>query len=259
MLSSAEEIQFWTGIMRDHGEFISSSLSYKEQAAINTALYYKETFSLLHEQSGKPDAKEIKVSEGEMPINLMKLVAGFINFKRFLLRRLLECQLDTSLAPSFYNHMLNEALDFYRIICKMSFSMPQNVTLELLELHRLWLRDASGHAATIACQLDMSEELLIEEARNYKQCFDDLWAKAEELEKMLLRACLTDGVLMRLSDEARMKMVEFMCYLEKIKRLLDECTVMSVMKPLIPDHMLREENYYFNKIEAYEKMLLEIK
>ena len=37
--------------MRDHGEFISSSLSYNEQEAINFALFYKNAFSRIHIQT----------------------------------------------------------------------------------------------------------------------------------------------------------------------------------------------------------------
>ena len=51
MLSPIEKMRFWTGIMRDHGEFILTSLSYNEQEAIRFANYYKEAFSVLHEQS----------------------------------------------------------------------------------------------------------------------------------------------------------------------------------------------------------------
>jgi hypothetical protein len=252
MLNAVEEIRFWTGIMRDHGEFILSSLSYDEQEAIYTARFFKETFAGLHEQSkqlsnGDTNAIELLASE------CTRALVSFIQFKRLLLAKLLQCQLGTSLPPTFYNHMINEAVDFCNTLFQIRSHTQMNPFLENLSLHKTWLPDAAGHAATIACDLDPVEKPLINEAHEFEKCFLCLSTKADELEKMLLRACLNDGALMYLNEEAFVKISEFICYLDKIRRLRLECKALGVLKPLIPDHMIREENHYLKHLEGLKK------
>jgi hypothetical protein len=252
MLQPMEEIKFWTGIMRDHGEFILSSLSYNEQEAIHSAHFYREAFSRLHEQSMNLVSND-NINAMNLILNeSFKLLINFINFKKLLLRRLLECQLNTSLPPTFYNHMINEAMEFYKTIINIKSNIHANPLLENLNLHKIWLPDAAGHAASIACDLDPIEQLLIKEAQEFEKCFNDLTIKAEELSKMLVRTGLNDGALKFLNEEATENIRKFICYLEKVKNLRLECKALGVLKPLIPDHMIREENYYLQKIDIFQ-------
>ena len=62
--------------------------------------------------------------------------------------------LSTSLPPTFYNHMINEAMFFYKTLKSLQTNAMLNPLLENINLHIIWLPDASGHAATIACDLD---------------------------------------------------------------------------------------------------------
>lgn len=252
MLSPAEEIRFWTGIMRDHGEFILTSLSYNEQEAINAARYYKEAFINLHEQSKKLAGTKDIDALNSLVNECLNTLLNFINFMKLLLRRLLECQLNTSLPPTFYNHMINEAMEFYKTLVNIKCNVMENPLFENLNLHRIWLPDAAGHAATIACDLDPVEKLLIEEAHEFEKCFNHLAIKADELGKMLVRTCLDNGALKYLNEEVRKKIMEFICYLEKIRELELNCKALGVLKPIIPDHMIREENYYLYRISAFE-------
>lgn len=253
MLSPAEELRFWTAIMRDHGEFMLSSFSYNEQEAIRCACFYRDEFSRLHEQSKRlagvcdPNAINILINES------MNTLLSFINFKKLLLRRLMQCQLNTSLPPTFYNHMINEAMEFYKTLVDIQCKKPVNPTLENLRLHKIWLPDAAGHAATIACDLDPIEKTLIEEAHEFEKAFNSLTIKAEELGKMLERTCLSDGALEHLNEEVKKKIGEFICYLNKIGDLRVKCKALGVLKPLVPFHMMREENYYLHKIMSFER------
>lgn len=237
--------------MRDHGEFILTSLSYNEQNAIRIAKFFKDSFSRLHEQS-----KQIIYVTDINALNLiinecMNLLLNFINFKKQLLGRLLKCQLNTSLPPTFYNHMINEAMQFYKALIKIKSDDPVNPVLENLQLHRIWLPDAAGHAVTIANNLDPVEKMYIIEAEEFEKSFNNLALKVEELFKMLVRTRLSDGVLHQFNEDVKKKIVEFNCYLDKIRKLKIECRILGILKPLVPDHMIREENYYLSKIEAF--------
>lgn len=250
MLSPLEELRFWTGIMRDHGEFILTSLSYNEHDAICCANFFKESFLRLHEQSEKIS----KVNGADLNSILnqsMSTLLSFINFKRLLLRRSLQCQLNSSLPPTFFNHMINEAMQFCKTILNIRCNIQVNTLEENLNLHKIWLPDAAGHAATIASELDPTEKPLIIEAEEFEKYFNNLTLKVGELSKMLVRTCLTDGALKQLNQDVMKKIKEFICYLNKIRELLIACKVLGVLKPLIPDHMIREEIYYLNRIATF--------
>ncbi len=252
MLSPIKEINFWTGILRDHGEFILTSLSYNEQEAIHAAKFYKESFSRLHKESKQllcvndPNAVDALLDQS------MNLLLCFINFKKALLRKLLRCQINTSLPPTFYDHMINEAMYFYKILIKIQSHCPVNKSLENLKLHMIWLPDAAGHAAIIASDLDPTEKILIHEAQEFEKCFNDLTLKSQELYRMLKRTCLNDGALKQLNEDVKKKLQEFICFLDKLKVLKEECKVLGILKLIIPDHMLREANYYYHKTVSFE-------
>ncbi|MCX8129856.1 MAG: DUF2935 domain-containing protein [Clostridia bacterium] len=249
MLSPVEELRFWTAIMRDHGEFMLISLSSREQDAIRTAYYYRNSFAVLHEEIkkylDKPDAPEIST----LANNSIPLLTGFINFKQILLRRLLECNMEISLPPTFLNHMINEAMEFFKVLSMLMSPIPVSDVMENIYLHKVWLPDAAGHAASIAAELDPVEKMLIKEAEEFEKCFNCLFIKADELGKMLERTGLDDGTLKHLNEEVRIKIEEFINFLERIYKLREQCKVLGTLKPLIPFHMMREENYYLARVK----------
>ncbi len=253
MLSPIEEIRFWTAIMRDHGEFILTSLAYNEQQAINQAMYFKDSFSRLHEYS-KVIAGVSKSNDslGTLVQESSALLTAFINFKKVLLQRHLQCRLNTSLPPTFYNHMINEAIDFCKTLFDIQNGIKVNPICNNIDLHRKWLPDSAGHAATIACDLDPVEKQLSSKAKGFDKHFSGLAKKADELGMMLMRTCLANGVLEQLNREAKMVLEDFICYLDKIWILTSECKVLSTIKPLMPFHMMREEIYYLENIKAVE-------
>lgn len=235
--------------MRDHSEFFLISLSHREAESINTAACFKSTFiSLLNEAKSLSGNCSPAINVEQLVNKIMPVLISFINFKRLTLRRLLECCIELNLPPTFVNHMINEAMEFYRELCKINAASTLSPTAENILLHKTWLPDASGHAASIASFLDPVEERLIKEADKFKIEFNALFIKANELDKMLERACLEDGSLEWLNKEVENKINEFVCYLEKIKELRCKCRILGTLKPLIPDHMIREEKYYISNI-----------
>lgn len=110
-------------------------------------------------------------------------------------------------------------MEFYRDICTINTSIPVDPTVQNIMLRKIWLPDASGHAASISTQLDPTETSLIKEADNYKKAFDNLYIKAVELGQMLERACLANGSLEWLNTEVETKINEFICFLDKVRKL----------------------------------------
>lgn len=253
MLTPVDKIHFWSEIMRDHAEFFLISLSYREAEFIKSAQFYKNVFINVGQ-----DSKKIK--NVDSPIVLKQFVdkvtvalLNFISFKKAAITKLLKCEIELNLPPSFINHMINEAMEFYRDLCAINKKAPSNVIEENILLHKIWLPDASGHAAGITAELDPTEMPLIKEAEEFKKCFNNLFIKSVELGQMLERTCLKNGSLCRLNDEVTVKINNFICFLEKIKKLRENCEVLGTINPLIPNHMMREEKYYLFNIESFKK------
>lgn len=249
MLNPSEIIAFWAGIMSDHAEFMLLSLSSRETEAINTAIYYKTAFLQIEEEAKSRAMSPI--ADPNLISRVYPLLTGFINFKRGLIRRLLKCNIQLGLPPTFINHMINEAMEFHRDLCNIQRPMPMDPTAENVLLHKIWLPDAAGHAAAIAADLDPTEKLLIKEAEKFQKIFDNLFIKAVELGQMLERTGLSNGSLDWLNTEVEDKIYGFICYLEKIKALRQGCKAMGTIDPLIPDHMIREETYYLMNVKSF--------
>ncbi len=249
MLNPTEELSFWSGIMEDHAEFFLLTLSYREGELIKKAEHYKTQFAQYEMESKDISTKSNSNFSPNFITNVMATLLDFINFKRQLLRKLLQCQIEINLPPTFVNHQINEAMEFYRSLCMILSNEKVNPVSENILLHKIWLPDAAGHAASISGGLDPTEYLLKKEADEFKNTFEHLFIKATELGMELDRAELSDGSLKYLNEEVDDKITEFICYLDKIKDLRNNCSALSFLKPLFPDHMAREEIYYLSNIK----------
>jgi len=254
MLDIRKEIEFWTRIMRDHAEFQFSGLSPNETEFINTAVCFMKLFERLYQ--------EVSCNSSELPPSAFSniiyknkvAVMQFIEFKRKMMARLMKCSISLAMTPSFLNHMINEALEYYRVLCIADGTIPYNKVLENIRLHKVWLPDASGHASAIAGNLDPIEAELVKVAQDYAKRFDNLFKKAYEMYTMFERTCLEDGGLQHFNNEVIKTLEGFISYLEKIEKLRIECRVYStgLMTPLIPNHMIREEKYYIFRVKILE-------
>lgn len=244
----AQEINFWSGIMRDHGEFLLMTLSSREQQLVMTSQNFKNVFIQIHSESEELINNPNEEKEIELVRRTLPVIIDFINYKMMLLKRLLECNIQLNLTPTFINHMINEATEFYRTLSMIQTTVPINNVQENIFLHTIWLPDAAGHAASIAAELDPTEAIYIKQADTFKELFNNLFIKSSELEKMLPRANLDDGSLTLLNEESIQSIKSFIEFLNIIKELRSKCKVMGSLDPIMPDHMIREEEYYMSKI-----------
>jgi len=247
MLTPVEKIYFWSGIMRDHAEFFLLTLSHRETEFINTAQYYKSAFESLGNEA-KQISTNKKTAVVDLTTKTFDLLKDFINFKQLAVRRLLKCEIELNMPPSFINHMINEAMEFYRDISDISIRDYLSVVEENILLHKIWLPDASGHAAAIADELDPTETMYIKQAQEFQKAFDNLFIKAVELGQMLDRAYLDNGTLEWFNKEVEEKIKGFIKFLTKIMELREKCKILGTLDPLMPDHMIREEKYYLANI-----------
>jgi hypothetical protein len=250
MINVKNELEFWTEIMRDHGMFQYDNLSPSEVEVIQKAKYFMDRFSELNKEiKNLPENISPKQMDNIIEVNIKEL-NNFIKFKEELLTRLLKCSIKIGLTPSFVSHMINEALEYYRVLCMAQQRAAFNPALESLRLHKIWLRDASGHAASIASDLDAAEAMLVNKAQDFQKKFDSLSLKAFEMYHMYERTGVQDGIVSYFNKEVEEEITRFIQFLNTIKILRLTCRVLGALQPIIPDHMIREENYYLYRLKA---------
>lgn len=248
MIDIRKEIEFWSLIMRDHAIFQYSSLSSKEYETQKTAKYFLESYEETY-RNIKNNTLEISPS---LIISNKNLLNQFIQFKKMLLTRLMKCDLELAMSPSFLNHMINEALEYEHILSLVEDSSRFNQVLENLRLHKIWLADASGHAKYIMSQVDGIEGYFIEKAQEFMRKFDQLFKKAYELYSIFKRIGFIDDGLKLFNLEVESCLDEFIAFLEEIEKLKLNYQIHTTgnFVPLIPNHMIREERYYKHRVNS---------
>lgn len=248
MLTPEGTIYFWSGIMKDHAELFLLKLSYREKELIEAASIFKDTFSNI----------ETVIKKGEKDASLMidyviPILDDFINYKSYTMKKLLECDIQLNMTPTFINHMINEAMEFNRELLSFKDEYKINPVDEMILMHKIWLPDAAGHAAAIIEGLDPNETELINEANDYELRFRNLFITAVELGKMLNRTGLDNGTLSHLNSQAELLITEFIFFLHRVETARLKCQIMGNIDPFVLDHMIREEQYYLNNIIDYKE------
>ncbi|MDF2700686.1 MAG: hypothetical protein K0Q49_2249 [Haloplasmataceae bacterium] len=249
MLNPIEEIYFWSSIMSDHGEFILTLMSPRETEFIKKANYFKTEWTKIHNEAEVIINASDTINATELVNKSVLLLKDFIEFKKIILGKLLKCEISFNQVPSFVNHMLNEANEFYRNLYLATGNKKMNPYDETILLHKLWLRDASGHAAAVSGSLDPVEAILVKEACDFKDKFDNLYIKAYELGLMIERTQVESKAILYLNEEVNQVLTDFICFLDRVKNLRIECKVMGYIVPEMVDHMIREEKYYLAKVK----------
>ncbi len=246
------ELNFWLQIMGDHARFIKTSLLADNSNLVMVATNFIQLFDKFLDKIRQGNGIE---PGGELINEITDGVISFREFKRELLSDRLRNLPVTSLAPTFYNHMLNKLEGFLAVL---TIGRPEGLAKEnVLGEHLLWTLDASGHAAALASDLDKVEYALRAEAGFFLTRFDGLYIKAVELTGLYRsNPPAVQSVLESYNFEIVKVIQDFMGYLEELKEKVLKDRVLSRLSPLIPDHMYREECYYLHKIARFQPGML---
>lgn len=162
------------------------------------------------------------------------LLDGLIEFKEAILREVSEAKLFTANYPLLIKHIIREA-KLYRATVEQ-LMRGQNVSRrDLLGTEDFWNQIMMEHALFIRGLLDPSEEQLIETANGFAEDYARLLDMAKRQD---LRA---ETELRRRSLDETLKYREFKA--AGAEGILN-CTVASIILPLLADHVLREANHY---------------
>ncbi|RJE87647.1 DUF2935 domain-containing protein [Paenibacillus sp. 1011MAR3C5] len=236
------EHRFWLQILGDHARFIYNALSPVELKDIQTASRFIHHFDQLLTQ-----AREQSVPLAELNSAASALTGQLRSFKLDLLDRSLQGKVKIGLTPTFLNHMVNELEEYARILASLleGKGVPQ---FPSLHHDLLWLQDASGHAASLAMDLDAVEKRLIKKSQKFEKHFTQYYMKAIELTGYFRTMRDRYPVLGKFHNDVNLEMKVFMSFLKELEELELGEELLSRIDPLMPNHMYREECYYLLKL-----------
>lgn len=245
------EHSFWLQILGDHARFIFQSFPANERAYWQQAQYFIQQFDQLLASvrtagSDSSKLKEITQSAYQQALQLRE-------FKLHILRRQLVGTLKFNLSPTFVNHMVNELDEYLRILRYLSQQQVPPL-VSPVHHHLLWLLDASGHAGTIEADLDLVEHTLKKRSHKFTVQFDHFYLKAVEMAGYLRANLSRFPALSRFNRQVKLEMLVFQEFLQELEEMELKNEDLSVLSPLIADHMYREECYYLLKLSEVTEL-----
>jgi hypothetical protein len=280
--AALREVWFWSGVFRDHGQFIHDNLAPDQPNYIRWAQGFHQAFEQLHTEvkqlgqaaslpgpagsyaTGAPLAEApltglqgqelIRYEQQAQQLSgaLLERLGSLKAFKEELLQQKLDCKVKLALGPSLLSHMIIEAEEAQRALGAARSLEQLPPPLQALHHHLIWLPDAAGHAAALHGGLDGSERRLLNATAEFRQIFSGMQIQALELYGMLRVAPRMVGALRRLNRDAMTQIGTFRAFLVELREHLEGCEVLGTLVPLFADHMLREELYYTEKMMALD-------
>lgn len=241
--SLGRELLFWTGIMRDHTLFLLVNLAPIERELVSEVVKFRRRYLDLYREVKNAVSGPEETLRG-LSERVRRLTEDFIAYKQKILDRQLTCSVHINQPPTFTQHMINETEELLAVLNGQVGTGPE----ELMAQHLLWLPDASGHAAFIASGLDSREAHLVATAMEYKQTFDHLYLRADEVNSMLGESPVMLDVVVRLNDNIIEQVEAFQEFLLYLRDQMRRCRILTYLVPLVPDHMAREAQYYLEHV-----------
>lgn len=258
MLNIKKEISFWTENMKDHSSFQYHNITPEQQEDLEKAKHFITRFSQLNTEIKNISDRLLSRKLDVIITKNIELLRNFIRFKEYLIAKLSQSGMELKLTPSLLNHMINEAVEYLNILAIARQGSPLNKTLENIRLHTIWLRDSAGHGAAIATSLDPKEIILIATAEKFQKKFNNMSVKAFELYPLYNKAALKVEAISQFNELVEKEVRSFIRFIDSIRLLKVNLNVAENLQPIILEHIIKEENYYLQRIkELAEEELVE--
>lgn len=242
--SALFEHRFWLQVLGDHARFIHNAFSPDEKEEIERAQCFITSFDNLLNLSRQQTAAS---RLAELNQAAFKKSQELRLFKLHLLERSITGKIGIGVPPSFLNHTVNEVEEYLRVL---PFLLEGEVPPVFDEIHHhlVWLADTSGHAGTLAAELDLTEKRLIEMSKTFETHFTDFYLKAVELAGYMRTNLEHFPALARFNKEVELETALFRQFLRELEELSLTKEMLGTVSPLMADHMAREECYYMIKL-----------
>lgn len=285
---SLQESRFWLRIMKEHALFLSEGFNRRDSALIRRANSFFDLFDrLLEEARGfrRPSAETIfRFNE-----DVIAAVKDFRNFKQEVLTDVILCRIDGFNFPLLIDHIRREAEYFITVLTKLNEGIDEPIEAEIVRENVFWLRIMADHSRFIRNLLDPSERRLVERTQAFAREFDQLLAQARDLDSMVQGASpilvivgghtldqatlirvreneereaerrtlfeVPPPVLGRFNQDAIAAATEIRDFKRTATVLLRECRALSIINPLLADHVTREAEKFLSVLMDLEERL----
>lgn len=246
------EIRFWLRIMREHALFISIGLPCDQTVLIREAQRFIAVFARLQEEAAG------RIGEAMLPDFLRRVRAAVEElwaFKRRILHLMLICEIvGGANYPLLIDHISREAAYFIKVLNKSIEGETGLLPIDsIVQENVFWLRIMLEHIKFVRGLLDPSERGLIAAAAEFNNEFGRLLAQARDLESMLWDFRPVND-LRRFQNEVEAATVRLRNFKAELFRLLEECAALSLIPPLLADHVRREADHFLGIIEELEEL-----
>ncbi|WP_167958016.1 DUF2935 domain-containing protein [Anaerosporobacter faecicola] len=164
----------------------------------------------------------------------LELVSEFIDFKKWVLKQVLSCNMYTANYPLLLEHIIREAELYEQYIKDLeSGCVKEQESIQKVEL--FWNQIMMEHALFIRGLLDPTENELIGTADDFASEYARLIMDARNMNQRTI-----DSVTNAIKEET----VKYRDFKEAGTKGINECKIRSLIVPLLADHVLREANHY---------------
>lgn len=238
-------VQFWLRIMKEHSLFMKLGFACSDTELICEAEKFYNTFECFEKQISKIKCdEEFKI----FVCKVMDAVKEIFSFKRHVLQLLIECQIGGYNYPLLIDHISREAMYFLKLLQKIKDGDMKHPVDSIVSDNVFWLRHMADHARFIAGLLDPSERGFVEKANAFALQFEQLQLQARDLDSMLWHFCPNNN-LIRFEQDVTKATLQLRDFKKAARDLISCCKVISLIPPLLADHVLREAEYFLEVLE----------
>ena len=239
-------ILFWLRIMKEHTLFIRAGLPCEQANLREEAQRFYNIFAELEKGA------EHLYSDRDFERFVERVITAAKNifsFKRHLLNLLVECKIRGGANYSAINRShITRSIIFCQIAGKNQGGEMKYLADAIISENIFWIRIMADHLKFIRGLLDASEREAIEQAQVLSDKFDQLNLHARDFESILWRSKLNNDFrrFEKNVTEATLRVRDFKASAEE---LIKQCSVLSLIPPLLADHVRREAEHFLEILE----------
>jgi hypothetical protein len=242
---SIDENLFWLRIMKEHALFMSQGFDRNDKKLIRQADQFFATFDkrLTEVATLRRDPDVVRKFNEE----IILLAGSFREFKSEVLLLIIRCKIAGFNFPLLIDHTAREAGYFVNTLKNLNEGKSEPLADKIVDENVFWLRIMADHSKFISHLLDPEERKLITVANTFSNEFDQLLAQARDLGSMVKQTEPSFfKVLTRFTNDTQRATTDLRNFKQDARDLIEQCQVLSLINPLLADHVTREANKFLS-------------
>lgn len=244
---SLEENRFWLRIMMEHAFFLRLGFPSTATDLIKQAKQFQDLFDRQLERALRTPPEPALVRRlNNDSIALTRRIAAF---KLRVFNDIVTCRIRGFNFPLLVDHVRREALYFLRTLKELNKGVVEPIKDDIIDENVFFLRIMSEHSKFISHLLDPTEKKLITQANQFGQRFDNLLAKARNIEFPTNKSA---GKFLNTVEGATTELRNFK---RQATKLIENCQIRSIIHPKLAAHVTREAQKFLDIIDRLEERL----